>query len=104
MALAAETWDVQVSQSWLNGVNPDYFYYLDSVLFNDAGAAGTTPATVNLFTGVSPGRDHFRQLLRDRVCSVRFRALFLVRVRSPLNGGGTVTLNTPQQLHRRHDR
>ncbi|HZM05250.1 MAG TPA: autotransporter-associated beta strand repeat-containing protein, partial [Candidatus Saccharimonadales bacterium] len=44
-------WDVQASQAWINGLGqPDYFYNLDNVTFNDSGNA-----SVNVATGVSPG-------------------------------------------------
>jgi fibronectin-binding autotransporter adhesin len=91
------TWDVQVSQSWLNGVTPDYFYYLDSVLFNDAGAAATTPATVNLFTGVSPGATTFGN--SSAIAYVLSGSGAISGSGSlTINGGGTVTLNTPNNF------
>jgi fibronectin-binding autotransporter adhesin len=91
------TWDVQLSQSWLNGVSPDSFYYLDSVLFNDAGAAGTTPATVNLFTGVSPGSTTFGN---SSAIAYVLSGSGAISGTGPLtlNGGGTVTLNTPNNF------
>jgi autotransporter-associated beta strand protein len=91
------TWDVQLSQNWLNGVNPDYFFYLDSVAFNDAGAAGTTPATVNLFTGVSPGSTTFGN---SSAFAYVLSGSGAISGTGPLtiNGGGTVTLNTPNNF------
>jgi autotransporter-associated beta strand protein len=91
---SAGNWDVQVSQSWLNGVTADYFYYLDSVLFNDAGAAGTTPATVNLFTGVSPGSTTFGNSSAIAYVLSGSGAISGSGTLT-INGGGTVTLNTP---------
>src|SRR5439155_25377795 len=87
-------WDVQLSQSWLNGVTPDYFYYLDSVAFSDAGAQGNTPATVNLFTGVSPSSTIFGN---SSAVAYVLSGSGAISGTGPLtlNGGGTVTLNTP---------
>jgi autotransporter-associated beta strand protein len=94
---SAGTWDVQLSQSWLNGVSSDFFYYLDSVLFNDAGASGTTPATVNLFTGVSPGSTTFAN---SSAIAYVLSGSGAISGTGPLtiNGGGTVTLNTPNNF------
>jgi len=48
------TWDTGTTTNWLNGTNPDAFYFFDTVLFDDTGStnpainlAGTnTPASV----------------------------------------------------------
>lgn len=47
-------WDVQSTQDWLSNNVPDYFYYLDNVVFNDVGNGN-----VNLATGVSPSSTVF---------------------------------------------
>ncbi|MEX2141336.1 MAG: autotransporter-associated beta strand repeat-containing protein [Pirellulales bacterium] len=50
---AFNTWDVNVSTNWRNGISPDKFFNLDNVTFDDtAGAASTT---VDLADDVFPG-------------------------------------------------
>jgi len=45
-------WDVVITQDWLNGANPDYFYNGDNVSFTDVGAANPVVA---LNTTLTPG-------------------------------------------------
>ncbi|MBC8095987.1 MAG: autotransporter-associated beta strand repeat-containing protein, partial [Akkermansiaceae bacterium] len=49
---AGGPWDVLVSQNWLSNAVPDFFYDLDSVVFNDV--AGSANATVSLPNSVTP--------------------------------------------------
>ena len=47
----ANSWDVHVTQNWLNGGNGDYFYQGDTVTFNNTGS--NSPA-INLTTNLTP--------------------------------------------------
>ncbi|HWX20252.1 MAG TPA: hypothetical protein VN578_10160, partial [Candidatus Binatia bacterium] len=50
-ASASSDWDVRLTQNWLNGGVPDYFFNLDNVTFSDSANS----VNVNLNNGVSPG-------------------------------------------------
>ena len=41
---ASDQWNIHVTQNWKNGGNPDYFFSLDNVIFDDTGYG-----TINLF-------------------------------------------------------
>jgi autotransporter-associated beta strand protein len=69
---------VQVSQDWLSNNVPDYFYYLDNVIFNDVGNAN-----VNIATGVSPSSTVFNSYTNAYVFSGP----------GAISGSGTVTIN-----------
>ena len=50
---SGNTWDVQVTQDWLNGSSADYFYTSDNVLFSNVPPAN---AAVNITpTSIAPG-------------------------------------------------
>jgi autotransporter-associated beta strand protein len=81
------SWDVQSSQNWLNGVNPDYFYYLDNVVFNDVGNGN-----VNVATGVSPSSTVFNNSPTNAY-ALSGPGSISGSGSLTINNGGTVTLN-----------
>jgi autotransporter-associated beta strand protein len=82
-------WDVRVTQNWLNGASADYFFNLDSVIFNDTAAC----TTVALNNGVSPGSTIFANFSTNYTISGS--GAISGNGTLTVNGGGTVTLNTP---------
>jgi fibronectin-binding autotransporter adhesin len=81
-------WDVQQSQNWLNNGSPDYFYFLDNVVFDDTAAT----ATVNLNVGVTPSSVTFDNSSSNYV--VTGGGAITGPGGLTINGLGTVTLST----------
>jgi autotransporter-associated beta strand protein len=81
-------WDVQQTQDWLNNGAADYFYYLDNVVFNDAGNGA-----VNVATGVSPSSTTFNNNTNNYVLTGS--GAISGGGGLTLNGSGTVTLTLP---------
>ena len=85
---AGASWDVNVSQSWLRGSTPDFFYNLDNAVFNDVGNG-----SVSVTTGVSPSTTTFGNVATSYTLggpgAISGSGSLLV------NGGGTVTFNLP---------
>ncbi|HWY74458.1 MAG TPA: autotransporter-associated beta strand repeat-containing protein, partial [Verrucomicrobiae bacterium] len=81
-------WDVQQSQNWLNNGNPDFFYFLDNVVFDDTAAT----ATVNLNVGVTPSSVIFNNSSSNYV--VTGGGAITGPGGLTINGAGTVTLNS----------
>ncbi len=82
------TWDVQQTQNWLNGGNPDYFFFLDNVVFDDTATTGN----VTLNGGVTPTSVTFNNSATNYVVSGGGA------ITGPegltVNGPGSVTLST----------
>jgi autotransporter-associated beta strand protein len=81
-------WDVQSTQDWLNNGNPDYFYYLDNVVFNDVGNGNVT-----LATGVSPSSTIFNNSATNAYTLSGSGAISGSGTLT-VSGGGEVLLNT----------
>jgi autotransporter-associated beta strand protein len=93
-----ENWDIDLTQNWItNGPtypNPDYFFPQDNVTFNDNGVG-----VVTIPNPVSPGSVTFNNTKTNYTFTQNSGTYMLGAAGGFVkNGGGTVTLQNPNEL------